>query len=177
MIMMQVLWFPHKVYKSSWTMVKIIYLTCRFTVLMLWPLVVYVYVNDHSADNCSPWTYPQTLIYLVLVISFVFVPLHTFDIGWCSRLPPIVSLYTIKNSWRLLSTLFRSSAVAHLGVHREKKTRSMGVFLAILRLPWFNAMGQYKLHEVVLRNPLWKITWSMFRVAGNFETQAWRRSC
>ncbi|KAF8314878.1 hypothetical protein F5887DRAFT_468878 [Amanita rubescens] len=57
------------VYKSSWTLVKIIYLICRFTILMFWPLVVYAHVYNHSTDDCSPWAYPQTLIYLVLQVA------------------------------------------------------------------------------------------------------------
>lgn len=117
-------------------MVKIIYLTCRFTVLTLWPLVVYVYVNDHSADNCSPWTYPQTLIYLVLVINSVFVPLHTFDIGWCSRLPPIVSL---ENSWCFVIDSFLGLLLSRTWVFTGRRKLVAWAF-SLLFLGYFGSM-------------------------------------
>ncbi|KAF8725234.1 hypothetical protein AX14_008229 [Amanita brunnescens Koide BX004] len=61
--------FSPKIHKSGWTIVKTVYLICRFTILTSWPFVVYILMTDHDADDCTPWEYPQEIIYIVLQIS------------------------------------------------------------------------------------------------------------
>ena len=71
--------FSPKIHKSGWTIVKTVYLICRFTILTSWPFVVYILMTDHDADDCTPWEYPQEIIYIVLV-STVVVLLNASDI-------------------------------------------------------------------------------------------------
>ena len=89
--------FSPKIYKSEWTIVKIVYLICRFTILTSWPLIAYIFVSDHAADNCSVWGYAQETIYLVLVSTVVqVILLDTSDFRRYSRFPLSVCLRRTK---------------------------------------------------------------------------------
>lgn len=62
-----------QVYKADWNIIKTVYLICRFMVLLLWPSVVYMFVSDHDGDDCSPWVYPQSVVYTVLASGTLFI--------------------------------------------------------------------------------------------------------
>ncbi|KAF8075208.1 hypothetical protein FPV67DRAFT_1777900 [Lyophyllum atratum] len=41
------------VHSSRWTSVKVAYLLCRYYTLLIWPVVIYAYVGDHTFKLCS----------------------------------------------------------------------------------------------------------------------------
>ena len=67
------MFFLPKIYKSERSIVKIVYLICRFAVLTSWPFIAYIFVSDHAADDCSGWVYTQGAIYIVLVSTVIQV--------------------------------------------------------------------------------------------------------
>lgn len=46
------------VHHSRWTSVKVAYLLCRYYTLLIWPLVMFAYVGNHTWDLCRYLTAP-----------------------------------------------------------------------------------------------------------------------
>ncbi|KAJ7777372.1 hypothetical protein B0H16DRAFT_955814 [Mycena metata] len=45
------------IYPSRWNSIKAAYLLCRYYPLLVWPLIVFGYVANHSAQTCAKWTH------------------------------------------------------------------------------------------------------------------------
>lgn len=41
-----------QIWKSKWSVIKVLYLLCRYWVLFAVPYVLWVYVEDHSLETC-----------------------------------------------------------------------------------------------------------------------------
>lgn len=52
------------IYPSHWNSIKVAYFLCRYYLLLLWPLVVFAYVGDHSAETCDKLTLPVNILLL-----------------------------------------------------------------------------------------------------------------
>ncbi|KAK7031543.1 hypothetical protein R3P38DRAFT_819285 [Favolaschia claudopus] len=59
------------IYPSRWNSIKLAYLLCRYYNLLLWPVVIYAYAGDHTAQTCSKLT--QTVTSLLLPMQ-LFAP-------------------------------------------------------------------------------------------------------
>ncbi|KAF8725236.1 hypothetical protein AX14_008231 [Amanita brunnescens Koide BX004] len=57
------------IYKADWNVIKFLYLICRLVILMLWPVMAYMFASGHGGDDCSYWVYPQAAIYTVMMVS------------------------------------------------------------------------------------------------------------
>ncbi|RDB18497.1 hypothetical protein Hypma_000251 [Hypsizygus marmoreus] len=60
------------IHKARWTSIKTAYLLCRYYPLLLWPLVLFAYVGNHSWDMCNLLTTP---------VHIILAPLQIFPQG------------------------------------------------------------------------------------------------
>jgi len=57
------------VHRSRWSSVKVAYLLCRYYTLLIWPLVMFAYVGNHTWDVCRRITAP---VHILLAPSQLF---------------------------------------------------------------------------------------------------------
>ncbi|KAJ6485737.1 hypothetical protein C8R45DRAFT_828674 [Mycena sanguinolenta] len=57
----------YAIYLSRWNSIKVAYLLCRYYHLLLWPLVIYAYGGNHTAQTCSKLTQIVTSLFLPMV--------------------------------------------------------------------------------------------------------------
>ncbi|KAF9523070.1 hypothetical protein CPB83DRAFT_66758 [Crepidotus variabilis] len=55
------------IYRSRWTLLKCLYLACRFIPLILWPVNMYSFMNDHTLPECMPLVVFGSLSYIPLL--------------------------------------------------------------------------------------------------------------
>ncbi|KAJ7272645.1 hypothetical protein B0H12DRAFT_1091427 [Mycena haematopus] len=60
------------IYPSRWNSIKVAYLLCRYYQLLVWPLVVYAYGKDHTAQTCSK---------LTQIVTSLLLPMQLFAPG------------------------------------------------------------------------------------------------
>ncbi|KAJ7780298.1 hypothetical protein DFH07DRAFT_469484 [Mycena maculata] len=59
------------IYPSRWNSIKVAYLLCRYYQLLLWPLVIFAYGGNHTAQTCSKLT---RLVSVLLLPMQLFAP-------------------------------------------------------------------------------------------------------
>lgn len=111
-------WGDFQVYKSRWTLMKCLYLVCRFCPLLFWPAIMYALLWDHDMDRCKPMLVINAVIFLLFVCP---------------------SLNLEKLNWYLSLTGYHTPVHIYspcICVHgcNERVTRHMFVFL--LRIPF-----------------------------------------
>jgi len=52
-------------YKSKWSLLKCLYLACRFCPLLGWPAVMYALLWDHDIDKCKPMIIINAMVFLL----------------------------------------------------------------------------------------------------------------
>ncbi|KAJ6485735.1 hypothetical protein C8R45DRAFT_280762 [Mycena sanguinolenta] len=57
------------IYPSRWNSIKVAYLLCRYYHLLLWPLVLYAYGGNHTAQTCSK---------LTRIVTSLLLPMQLF---------------------------------------------------------------------------------------------------
>ncbi|KAF9530335.1 hypothetical protein CPB83DRAFT_850726 [Crepidotus variabilis] len=50
------------VHRKGWTLIKILYLLCRYYPLLLWIVIIWAYVADHPKEICDKVVYPVNAI-------------------------------------------------------------------------------------------------------------------
>ncbi|KAJ6561111.1 hypothetical protein DFH09DRAFT_1316232 [Mycena vulgaris] len=60
------------IHPSRWNSIKAAYLLCRYYQLLLWPLVLFAYVGNHTAQTCAK---------LTQLVSSLLLPMHIFGPG------------------------------------------------------------------------------------------------
>ncbi|KAJ6605827.1 hypothetical protein B0H10DRAFT_601946 [Mycena sp. CBHHK59/15] len=60
------------VYPSRWNSVKLAYFLCRYYPLLVWPTVIYAYVENHTAQTCAK---------LTPAVSYALLPMQSFAQG------------------------------------------------------------------------------------------------
>ncbi|KAF8129669.1 hypothetical protein K438DRAFT_749386 [Mycena galopus ATCC 62051] len=60
------------IHPSRWNSIKVAYLLCRYYPLLIWPLVIYAYDGNHTAQTCSK---------LTRIVTSLLLPMQLFAPG------------------------------------------------------------------------------------------------
>jgi len=52
------------IYPSRWSSIKLAYFLCRYYALLSWPIILFAYVANHTAQTCTTLMYPANIVLL-----------------------------------------------------------------------------------------------------------------
>ncbi|KAF9527416.1 hypothetical protein CPB83DRAFT_394971 [Crepidotus variabilis] len=80
------------IYKSQWSLLKCLYLACRFAPIALWPVNMYSFMNEHTRQGCQPLVIFESLSFgLLLALPQCIYVLRAWSIT--GRMRPLLVLF------------------------------------------------------------------------------------
>ncbi|KAF9523027.1 hypothetical protein CPB83DRAFT_910972 [Crepidotus variabilis] len=111
------------IYKSQWTLLKFLYLACRFIPITLWPVNIFTFMNEHTRQACQP---------LVVFFSLSFAPFLALP-----QCVYVLRAWSITGRKTSLLAIFSSCLAAYLGIVLWASTDDLRVIEA-----GFNTFGK-----------------------------------
>ncbi len=105
----------HQIYQSRWSLSKSLYLACRFSLLLGWPIVMYAFLFDHDMESCKPLLVIVTVLIMLFVrpaLSLLFTANFTDSTLYITKLAMLSSMFIYPP--RICNHRRKALVIAHL---------------------------------------------------------------